>query len=67
MLVHDNSNKLYAFLVTHHQILEHSIIMQQIIDYFETDTPLLSNLLKLLLLKWLIYGDDYLKFYNSME
>ena len=51
MLVHDNSNKLYAFLVTHHQILEHSIIMQQIIDYFETDTPLLSNLLKLLLLK----------------
>ena len=51
MLVHDNSNKLYAFLVAHHQILEHSIIMQQIIDYFETDTPLLSNLLKLLLLK----------------
>ena len=67
MLVHDNSNKLYAFLVAHHQILEHSIIMQQIIDYFETDTPLLSNLLKLLLLKWLIYGDDYLEFYNSME
>ena len=67
MLVHDNSNKLHDFLVAHHQILEHSIIMQQIIDYFETDTPLLSNLLKLLLLKWLIYGDDYLKFYNSME
>ena len=67
MLVHNNSNKLYAFLVAHHQILEHLIIMQQIIDYFETAALWLLNLLKLLLLKWLIYGNDYLKFYNSME
>ena len=67
MLVHDNSNKLYAFLVAHHQMLEHLIIMQQIIDYFETGALWLLNLLKLLLLKWLIYGNDYLKFYNSME
>lgn len=67
MLVHDNSNKLYAFLVAHHQILEHSIIMQQIIDYFETDTPLLSNLLKLLLLKWLIFRKDYLTFYRNID
>ena len=37
MLVHDDSNKLHDFLVAHHQILEHSIIMQQVIDYFETD------------------------------
>ena len=51
-------------MVAHHQILMHQIIYS-----FETDTTdyqnWLLNLPKLLLLKWLIYGNHYLTFYNN--
>ena len=58
----------YLSMVAHHQILECWMIMHQIIgDSFEIDTTWILNLLELLLLKWLIYGNDYLTFYNSME
>ena len=61
-------------MVGHHQaILEYSIIMYQIIPSFEIDTSCiefikLMNLLKfLILLKWMIYRNDYLTFYNDMD
>ena len=47
--------------------LEYAIISQQIIHSFEVETFWLSNLLKrLLLLKWVIYGNDYLAFCNNI-
>ena len=55
-------------MLSHHQMkLEYSIINQQIIHSFEVETFWLSNLLKrLLLLKWVIYGNDYLAFCNNI-
>ena len=48
--------------------LECSIFSQQIIQSFEIVTCLMLNLLKkLLLLKWLIYGNDYLRPYNYID
>ena len=41
--------------------------MQQIICSFEVDTSWLLNLMKLLIsLKWLIYRNDNLTFYDNM-
>ena len=69
---HNNSRilkkkKKNPSMVAHHQILEYSIIMHQIIHSFKIDTSWLLNLLKLLLLVLLIYGNHYLMFYNNME
>ena len=48
--------------------LEYSIISQQIIYSFDIGIFWLLNLVKwLLLLKWLIYGNDYLRFYNNVD
>ena len=42
--------------------------MHQILHYFKVDTSWLLNLLKsLILLKWSIFRNDYLKFYNNMD
>ena len=64
-----NSNKSYLSLIAYHQIiLEYLIIMHQIIHSFETDTSWLLDLLRLLvLLKQLIYRNDYLTFYNNID
>ena len=69
MIIHEDSNKLYPSMVTRHQmILEFSIIMHQIIHSLEIDTSWLIKLSKLLiLLKWFIYRNDYLTFYNNMD
>ena len=65
--MHEDSNELYPSMVARHQmILKCSIIMQQIIHSFEIDTSGLLNILKLLILiKWLIYRNYYLAFYNK--
>ena len=52
MIIHDDSNKSYPLIVAHHQTFGYSIIMHQIIHYFETDTSWLLNLLTLLLLSY---------------
>ena len=67
MQIYEDSNKSYPLMVAHPQILECSMIMHQIFHSFESDTSSLFNLLKSLLWKWLIYGNDYLRFYNNME
>ena len=69
MVIQQDSNKSYSSMATHHQtILDYSINNQQMIHPYELDTYWLLNLLKwLLFLKWLIYGNDYLKFYNNMD
>ena len=56
-------------MVGHHQtILEYSIINLQINHSLEIETYWALDLLKWsLLLKWLIYGNGYLKFYNRMR
>ena len=55
-------------MVVYPQILDHSMIMHQIIHCFVRDTSWLLNLLfKLLLLKWFIWGNDYLTVYKNME
>ena len=39
MIMHEDLNKLYPSMVAHHKmILESSLIMHQIIHYFEIDT-----------------------------
>ena len=53
----------YLSMVAHRQILEYWMIMYQIIgDSFEIDTTWSLNILEILLLKWLIYGNDYLTY-----
>ena len=65
MVVKEGSNKSYLSMVIHHQtILEYSIINGQIIHSFITDTYI--SIFELALLKCLIYGNDYLVFYNNM-
>ena len=55
-------------MVVHPQMLDYSMTMHLIINSFESDTSLLLNLLfKLLLLKWLICGNEYLMFHKNME
>ena len=55
-------------MVVHPQILDYSMIMHQIMHCFESALPWLLNLLfKLLLLKWLIRGNDYLTFYENTQ
>ena len=50
------------------QILDHSMVIDQIIHCFQSDTYWLLNLLsKLLLLKWFVCGNDYLTFYKNIE
>ena len=58
MIIHKVSDKSYPFMVAYHQILEYSIIMYQIIYFFEVEASSLLNSVKLLLLKWLICGND---------
>ena len=50
--------------MAHHQLLEYSITMHQTVHCFKI---YMSWLLNLLFFKWLIYGNDYLTFYNNME
>ena len=58
----------YRLMVVHLQILDYSMTMDQAIHCFEKDLSWLLNLLlKLLLLKWLICGNDYIMFYKNME
>ena len=56
-------------MVAHHQItLGYSIISQQIIHFFCIHIFWLMNLLKWFSsVKSLIYGNDYLTFYNEMD
>ena len=55
-------------MVVHPQTLDYSMIMHQIMHCFESGLPWLLNLLfKLLLLKWLIRGNDYLTFYENTQ
>ena len=55
-------------MVVDSHILDHSMVMDQMINCFESDTSWLLNLLsKLLLLKWLVCGNDYLTFYKTIE
>ena len=57
-----------SLMVVHLQILDYSMTMDQAIHCFEKDLSwLLDLLLKLLLLKWLICGNDYITFYKNME
>ena len=67
MKINEHSNKSYPSMVAHPQIIEYTTIMLHIIHSFENDTSLLLNLLRVLLLKWLICANDYLTFYNNME
>lgn len=63
---HEYSNKPCPSMVLHPQILEYLIILHQVIHSFESDISWLLNLLlKFLLFKWLICGNDYLAFYKK--
>lgn len=75
MIIHNNSYKcinwyklMYTSMVDHCQILDYLIIIRQIFHSFETDASWLVSLLKsLLLLKWLIYENDYVTFCKKMS
>lgn len=75
MIIHNNSYKcinwyklMYTSMVDHCQILDSLIIIRQIFHSFETDASWLVSLLKsLLLLKWLIYENDYVTFCKKMS
>lgn len=75
MIIHNNSYKcinwhklMYTSMVDHCQILDCLIIIRQIFHSFETDVSWLVSLLKsLLLLKWLIYENDYVTFCKKMS
>lgn len=75
MIIHNNSYKcinwyklMYTSMVDHCQVLDCLIIIHQIFHSFETDASWLVSLLKsLLLLKWLIYENDYVTFCKKMS
>ena len=55
-------------MVTHHLPLAYLIISQQTIHFLDIGTIWLLNLSKwLFLLKWFIYGNDYLTCYNNKD
>ena len=67
-MVIQDSNKSNSITVVHHQmILHYSTNKHQIIHPFKIETYWFLNLLKwVFLVKWSIYGNDYLRFYNNI-
>lgn len=66
MITQKGSVESYPSMVPHDQ-LEYSIIKHQIILFSEVQISSLSNFLRLFLLKWLIYENGILMFYNNTE
>ena len=59
----EDLNKSPYLMVAHCQVSKYSIAVYQIIHSFEIGISWLLNLFKLLLLlTWIIYGNDYLRF-----